>query len=615
MNLTASGGNRNRWRAILISLGLATLAAVFIFLSGPTEQAEAKYKVTVYPSPGTPVASDTTTFSFRGIKKRNMGPVVAVGSRSGRHRGRLRGHPDGRGVTFIPRGRFARGEMVTVRTRRNIRHGRNGVFRVRIGRFYGSDESGRPAPAKPVKGRLHSRPDLAPPVLRVKKLSPGATMGKIFFAPEAEGMAIADRTGRIVWARPVGYGGTGTTVFNFRPQKFHQRPVLTYWKGASTITGYAQVGWYEILNSRYRRIARFKPANGYQPDIHDFVITGRNTALVLAYRGVTWDTRKFGGVKSGRVVDNIVQEIDIRTGDVYFEWHSVGKISVGASQAKVPKDRSSFDYFHVNSARLDGPDALLISGRKTSTVYRISRKTGNVWWALRGSGRKARSDFRMTKGTRFAYQHDAIRLPNGAISLFDNGSGRFAPTVNKQSSGLVLRLHGKTRKDRKATLIRRNTHRPKPIVSGSQGNAQWLPRYGMFIGWGSVSAMTEYSPSGRIVFDADFPKAAVSSYRAYKKPWHGHPVRRPAIASKRSSGTGGTVWASWNGASNVATWRVITTSGNRKFRILATAPWKNLETKIRVDQPFSRKVAVQALDRSGKTLRTSAVVKVGRRSR
>lgn len=601
---------------------LLFLAALF-FASVAVEPATAAMKkpISVYPLPKTPVASDTTTFSFRGIKKSQLGPVIVTGSRTGRHHGRLLAHSDGRGVSFIPKGRFKRGELVRVQTRRWIRGANNrdhkrGRFWVRIGRFYGSDETGKPVPVQPPKGNLESRPDLNLPTLAVKTNTGTAAPGHLFFAPKTHGMVITDRDGRIVWFRPTAFGGSGTAIYNFRPQTYRGKPVLTYWKGSSTIQGYSQVGRFEILDRNYNRIARFTPGNGYRPDIHELRITPWNTALVLSYRGVVWNTKRFGGSVRSHIVDNVIQELDIKTGAVLFEWHALGNVSPRSSQAKLPTDSTSFDYWHANSITEDGPNALLVSARKTSSVYRINRWNGKLIWVLRGSGKRSRSDFRMGPGTSFGYQHDAQRLPNGDISLFDNGSGRFAKTVNPDSSGLVLRIRGRTRKTRTATLVRRNRH-PEPIVAASQGNSEPLPDGGMLVGWGSVPQLTEYDRDGNVTFDLAFPPNASHSYRAFKAPWNGVPRDRPAIASRRSNGGADrlTVWASWNGAVNVAEWRVLTGPDAGNLTEAVIAPWSNLETEIEIPGPVAAKVQVEALDASGKVLAKSAAVDPGSRAR
>ncbi len=153
-------------------------------------------------------------------------------------------------------------------------------------------------------------------------------------------MAIADNYGRTYWWRAVSFGGKGDRVANFQRQEYNGNPVVTYWKGANTVQSFTQVGNYEVLNQKYNRIFRFGPGNGYAPDVHDFQITPRNTALVLAYRGVKADLSKYGGDKNGKVLDNIIQEVDMKTGVVLFEWHSVGNVGLGASSAPRRPDRS-----------------------------------------------------------------------------------------------------------------------------------------------------------------------------------------------------------------------------------------------------------------------------------
>src|SRR5690606_5165496 len=150
-------------------------------------------------------------------------------------------------------------------------------------------------------------------------------------------------------------------------------------------------------------------------------------------------------------------------------------------------------------------------------------------------------------------------------------------------------------------------------------NAQPLPNDGMFIGWGSAPQMTEFDKDGNITFDAVFPDSAISSYRAYKAPWHGIPRQRPAIASEpllEGGAPGGmTVWASWNGASNIANWRVLAGPDEGNLTEVATHPWENLETEITVGDKYGAVVQVEALDRAGKVLGKSAAVSVGKRSR
>ncbi len=365
--------HKSRLRPVLFAL-VAMLS--FGAFAGPA-QAKNPKPVSVFPAPKTPVASDETTVSFRGLKPKNLGKVRLVGGQTGKvGYTRLR-HSDGKGVSIVPKKSFVPGEMVKVRTKKRIKLTKNGNFWVKIGRFYGDDDSD-PGPGNPpANDGLKSRPELKPPTLDVLVNKPEASSGKVFFAPKKDGATIADNNGRIRWYRPSGIATKGSEYYNFQPQTYKGRPVLTYWLGASGVAGFSQVGAYEILNNKYKKIATITPGNGYAANIHEFELTGRNTALVQAYRGVEYDLTPVGGAKNGKILDNVVQEIDIKTGAVLFEWHAIGNVGLKASETAPNPDGSRWDYLHINATKADGK-GILISGRRTSTVYRVNRKTSKV---------------------------------------------------------------------------------------------------------------------------------------------------------------------------------------------------------------------------------------------
>ncbi len=594
------------------------MAAAVLFAFGAlTASAEAKKAkpVSVYPAPKTPVASDDTTFSFRGLKPKNLGKVKIIGSKSGRVGGKRLRHSDGNGVSIIPKGKFQPGEKVSVYTTKRIKLTNKGDFWVKIGRFYGDDDSPAPPGTPLPKDGLKSNPTLKPPTLNVSVNKPEASSGKIFFAPKADGLTIADNAGRVHWFQPSGYGGKGNQVYNFQTQTYKDKPALTYWKGASSARGFSQVGAFYILNEKYNQVAKFEPGNGYGANIHEFELTNRDTALVQAYRGVNWDLTSVGGEKNGKVMDNVIQEVDIETGAVLFEWHALGNVGLKSSSGNGPSDDGSvWDYFHTNAAKADG-DSILVSGRRQSTIYRINRATAKVKWRLRGDGVKPKTNsFKVGPDALFGYQHDVERLPNGDISLFDNGSDRptnGVPVVTDESNILILRLSGEG-KNRTASLVKRYTHEPDPLISQTQGSARLLENGNWFAGWGSLSQMTEFAPDGEVVWDASFNDAAVSSYRAFKAPWSGGLKGRPAIASE-ADGAGAKVYASWNGA-EVAEWKVLTGSDSNNLSEVGSSAWKNLETMIPVASVGS-KVRVVAYDADGNKLGQSGLINLGEQSR
>ena len=195
-----------------------------------------------------------------------------------------------------------------------------------------------------------------------------------------------------------------------------------------------------IFDHSYREIARLSAGNGYYGDHHEFLISPQDTALILIYNPVPWDLSSIGGLKNGKVWQGIVQELDIESGEVLFEWHSIEHVGLDETYATVSQDgRPGLDYFHANSIEVDHDNNLLVSARQTFAVYKIDRNTGEIIWRLGGK----KSDFVMGEGTRFAFQHDARRLTDGTISIFDNGTTVFhdnLPEAVEESRGIVLEL-------------------------------------------------------------------------------------------------------------------------------------------------------------------------------
>src|SRR4029079_3649543 len=74
-----------------------------------------------------------------------------------------------------------------------------------------------------------------------------------------------------------------------------------------------------IVDSAYKEIARVRAGNGFAADVHEFLITPENTALITIYDPKTIDLTPVGGPAAHPTLDSIVQEIDIASGKVLFE--------------------------------------------------------------------------------------------------------------------------------------------------------------------------------------------------------------------------------------------------------------------------------------------------------
>jgi hypothetical protein len=438
---------------------------------------------------------------------------------------------------------------------------------------------------------FRSRPDLRPPAVEVNTGGRGLASGYVFVAPKLgegeHGPMIFDDVGRPVWFRD------GLYVLNFRVQEYRGEPVLTWWEGKPTPR--PSVGEYVILDGSYREVKRVQAGNGYGGNQHDFLITPQGTALLTIYNLVSRDLSYLGGPVAGRVIEGVAQELDIETGEVLFEWHSLDQVGVEESYYENYYS-DQLDYFHINSIDVDHDDNLLISARNTSAAYKIDRGSGEMLWRLGGK----KSDFEMGEGTRTYWQHDARRQEDGTITIFDNGAG---PQMHPQSRGIVVELDEEAMK---ATLLHAYTH-PDELISTSQGNMQVLPNGNVFVGWGSEPFASEFSHDGELLFDARIPPDD-DSYRAFRFPWKGQPARAPDVAVDRRSNDEVTLYASWNGATEVESWEALAGPHPDQLEPLGSVPRNGFETAIaaRTEEPH---VAVRARDSSGRILGMSSAIR------
>jgi hypothetical protein len=558
--------------------------------------------LTVSPLPDSLDASYQTQISFLGAPASALSGISVSGSSTGAHPGRLEAYSQGDGASFVPSKSFHQGERVTVRGKLT------GAGRTQAFAFHFAtavrDPIGHPASTAKAAGKkselfvFHSRPDLRVPLVTVTSSSPQQAPGYIFAAPYSgpgqDGPMIFDSSGNLVWfdALP-----PGTEATNLQVQRYEGKPVLTWWQGYIPAQGFGQ-GEEVIADSSYRQILRMRAGNGLPADLHDFHITQNNTALLTVFDPIRCNLSKAGGPSDGAVTDSLFQEVDLGTRLVRREWRPLDHVPLSKSYSS-PKPTTisrPFDFFHLNSVQFRHDGSLLLSARDTSALYVLNPATGQITAQIGGR----HGSVRLGSGTATAYQHDAQELPSGEISVFDNGG---VPMVHSQSRGIVVSIDPNSKTD---TLVAQYKH-PKPLKAGSQGNMQTLEGGDVFIGWGAAPYFSEYTASGSVVFDAHLPSKS-QSYRGYRFQWTGAPTGSPAVAAGAGPGGTTTVYASWNGATNVASWRVLAGPAPDQLAPAASAPRSGFETAISVGGNPAY-VAVQALDATGNVLGGSPTVK------
>ncbi|MBO0847616.1 MAG: aryl-sulfate sulfotransferase [Nocardioides sp.] len=386
--------------------------------------------------------------------------------------------------------------------------------------------------SSPSSGAATADSALPPPPLTVTTDDAGTADGDIFVSPFGKadtygnGAEILSPDGQqVLWFHPV---PAGQEISDFRTQTYRGQPVLTFWQGTG-LGGLTQ-GTDYIYDTHYRQIAAVHAGNGQSADGHEFLITGQNTALILSYASATADLTDIGGPANQKVINGIVQEIDINTGKVLFEWNSADHVPFSESEQPLPASASTpWDWFHVNAVKQDGRGHLLIDARNTWTTYQVNRHTGAINWKLGGNDssftlQAADGQVLNDDGKLFAWQHDAEAHGHGVYTVFDNEAAGAANTGTGVSSELPY-----SRSITVALDVRRHTatlvdsaDQPQGQLASSQGNTQLLPNGDLFTGWGSLPGFSESSPSGQVVFAAHFPDG-VNSYRAYRLPWHPAP--------------------------------------------------------------------------------------------
>ena len=438
-------------------------------------------------------------------------------------------------------------------------------------------------------------PDLRPPRITVLHHAAGLAPGFIVLGAknrspgpgEQAGPLIVDDLGRPVWFRPLPPGLVASDV---RVQRYQGRPALTWWQGTTLGGAGHGEGVGVIADPSYRVIARVHAGHGFFADQHTFALTPQGTALIEAYH----QTRRHGRA----VYDCIVQEIDVATGRVLFEWHSLDHVPLRDSYVPPPLDRNvPWDYFHINSVTVAPDGNLLISSRHTWTVFEVDRHTGRIVWRLGGK----HSDFKLGPGARFAWQHNPVPVGSNELRIFDNESNGFPR--QPVSRVITLRLD---RRDMTATLVNSVVH-PDRLSAPSQGNSEQLPNGDLFVGWGRLGRYSEFGPDGKLKLDAVFPPG-YDSYRAYRFPWTGHPPTRPAAAA-RQDGPDTTIDAFWNGATDVARWRILAGARPGSLEPVGSIAWNGLDTTARV-RTDAKWVQVAAENEAGVTVGSSTPARV-----
>jgi EmrB/QacA subfamily drug resistance transporter len=473
-----------------------------------------------------------------------------------------------------------------------------------------------------------TEPTLHPPVIHkdaptlANRLAPGYILTANFYNlsyPPLVGQSgplILDDNLQPVWFQPV---PEKVVASNLSLQTYEGQPALAWWQGVVTNTGSTESGEDVVVNRHYQTVARLKGADGWVLTLHALVISG-DDAWVTANKNVARNLSVYGGAYNGALIDSAVQEYDLKTGKLLRTWDALEHIPPGDSYATVPTNGFPWDTYHVNALQLSANGTFLVSMRNTWAAYLVDIATGKIEWILGGK----RSSFKFGPGAAFQWQHDvavapgsSVTAPRSTITMFDDhccqltGGGTSVPATGP-SRGLVLDLDQQTRT---ATLVAQYSSGGE-FETEYMGDTEPLAGGNVFVGWGSEPYFSEFTRSGQRLLEGNFPGSDLS-YRETLDPWVGLPLT-PPVGAARQQGDRATVYASWNGATQVVSWRVLARSSSSppgaqaggshtpagRFSVMASAPKSGFETAIPVARAYPS-YEVQALAAGGRVIGTS----------
>ncbi|KAJ5605439.1 hypothetical protein N7510_008220 [Penicillium lagena] len=431
-----------------------------------------------------------------------------------------------------------------------------------------------------------------------------------FMAPRGDSVAypgpmILDARGELVWTRHQ----WGTTQ-DFRVQRYRGEDFLTYWQGDEE-DAHGRGSWY-MLDSTYTQRYVVSPVGNLDGDLHEFQITPDGTALIIIYEPIPADLTSVGGPELGWLYDGILQELDIATGELLFEWRSSSFFPPNSSYEPLGdrghEHTAGYDYIHFNSVDKDDQGRYLVSGRHTHSITCIDGNTGDVLWNL-GGRQNEFSDASQDAKVEFHWQHDARWRGPNTISLFDN-EVKDDSDPTPVSRGMMIEVDAPARQ---VQLLRTYDH-PQALMTPSQGNLQVLDTGNVLVGWGHSAAYTEFTSTGDVVCDVHFGASAffsfgrIVSYRVTKSDWVGMPNTIPDVAV-----AGDSVFVSWNGATEVATWRLEAWDGldlsNMTFQTANQVPRTTFETEIPLVTPeLDTYLRVCAVNSNGEVIGMTDVV-------
>lgn len=355
-------------------------------------------------------------------------------------------------------------------------------------------------------------------------------------------------------------------VYSSSVQTFNGTKYLTFWEGSQG--GNGTDGHWLMFDDKYELTYNFtsKGSRHLRNEMPDMRVTSDNTILLATYETVTFDCSAAGGPKEAPLLDSGFQEIDPATNKVMFEWTARTHFNLSDTFAKYDDKQfgagspAGFDFFHLSSVEKTDDGNYLVSAGHMSALAMIHGQDGHVMWTLGGKGNQFK-DHSGGNATNFAWQHGAQLVGNDEVILFDNHVQTTDHCENCASRGLRLRLDH----DKETVELVKEFYHPQNVNSGHLGSIQLLKEGHMMVAWGDNPSFVEYNKAGQPVLDVqrgligEGLQDGMFVGHVSRQRWQGQPTWPPSVAvdSPLKSTSNATIYVSWNGATDVAQWAIV----------------------------------------------------------
>ncbi len=516
-------------RATLVGAATATL----LTLSGTAFSQQASINDYQYlsPSPGSRFVSPQNTVVFRegrALDPASVGPglVAVVGSVSGPHDGSLVVASDGRTLVFRPSIPFTLGETVQVALQTGLRASDGselppvefafdvGMVNPRdqlpllgqIDEYGGGAGGAESTPAEPAETQATCTdlPTGFPPynVSVYNNPDPGYLFLTPFSGQSGGNIAIIDNFGQ-----PLFFQHFPRTIHDFEAQP---NGLLTYFATRPA----SGVPKFFALDQTFAVVDSFAAGNGYVADTHELLFLPNGHFLLMIYdpQPVRMDLVVPGGNPDATVVGLVLQELDADR-NVVFQWRSWDHMNI-TDAVNVDLTASNVDYAHGNGLDVMPDGNLLLSSRHLSEITKIDRQTGEIIWRMGAHAKNNQFTF-VNDPRGCSYQHDVRWLPNGHMTVFDNGNF-LSPQYTRMVEYAVDEVN------KVATEVMEYQHTPS-LFARFLGSVRRQASGKTLIGWGGAAdqaKVTELNPDGSVSLELG-GVTNILSYRALRSTWRG----------------------------------------------------------------------------------------------